>query len=189
MWSGGFKAEEILAVESGPACHDGGRCIWWKSITPTLYNASVRKTRLSRKPGPDCSVAWGRGLKGFFLPKMHNLPHATRCWCLALDYHYADRSNGRLFQGPACATASAGPPRARCPRWWQDDHSECGYSRGGCRTHGPESWRSLPPNSQARNTSHSSWLVGECGEILSRSTGWSHGEVGSISVSRKIDLG
>jgi len=141
----------------------------------------------SRKPDQICKGRWGRGLKGFFLPKDANLP--IDALLVVLPEQLSTPTAMALFQGPACADLQfSRSPRARCRD--VQERSSVRVSRGGAKERmGPEKLAQLAPKLQARNTSHNRRAVGMPGNsrpALPRVAT----AVGSISVSpERIDLG
>ncbi|MGY9038695.1 MAG: TlpA family protein disulfide reductase [Rhodobacterales bacterium] len=165
----GFKAEEsvvtVFAMTGGPV-------------------HLVDQT--SRKPD-QIAGSLGQGLEGVFLPKMHNLPiDALLVVCpehintLTVDGPYSkDRLRDRIQQVTARPLSEM----------VQDDHSGAGIPVADAERMGPEKLAQLAPKFASKEYIHIVVAGGDAGKFSSAFHGWATGEVGSISVSRKIDLG
>jgi hypothetical protein len=129
----------------------------------------------------------GQGLEGVFLPKMHNLPiDALLVVCpehihtLTVDGPYSkDRLRDRIQEVTARPLSEM----------VQDDHSGAGIPVADAERMGPEKLAQLAPKFAGKEYIHIVVAGGDAGKFSSAFHGWSTGEVGSISVSRKIDLG
>ncbi len=129
----------------------------------------------------------GMGLEGVFLPKMHNLPiDALLVVCpehlntLMRDGAWdKDRLRDRIQQ------VTSRPLRDMLA----DDRSGAGILPAAAAGMAPEMLDRPAPKFAGKEYIHIVVAGGEAGKFSSAFHGWATGEVGSISVSRKIDLG
>jgi len=140
----------------------------------------------SRRPD-QIAGSLGQGLESVFLPKLHNLPvDALLVVCpehiktMTRDGDYSkDRLRDRIQE------VTSRPLREMV----QDDHSGAGISVADADKMGPEKLAQLAPKFAGKEYIHIVVAGGEAGKFSSAFHGWSTGAAGSISVSRKIDLG
>ena len=140
----------------------------------------------SRKPD-QIAGSLGQGLEGVFLPKMHNLPiDALLVVCpehintLTVDGAYSkDRLRDRIQEVTSRPLS----------QMVQDDQSGAGIPVADAEKMGPEKLAQLAPKFASKDFIHIVVAGGEAGKFSSAFHGWATGEVGSISVSRKIELG
>jgi peroxiredoxin len=129
----------------------------------------------------------GQGLEGVFLPKMHNLPiDALLVVCpehIKTMTRDGDYSKTRLRDRIQEVTARP------LSEMVQDDHSGAGISVADAEKLGAEKLAQLAPKFASTDYIHIVVAGGEAGKFSSAFHGWSTGPTGSISVSRKIDLG
>ena len=140
----------------------------------------------SRKPD-QIAGSLGQGLESVFLPKMHNLPvDALLVVCpehiktLTRDGDYSkDRLRGRIQEVTSRPLSEM----------VQNDHSGAGIAIADAEKMGPEKLAQLAPKFASKDYIHIVVAGGEAGKFSSAFHGWATGAAGSISVSRKIDLG
>lgn len=129
----------------------------------------------------------GLGLESVFLPKMHNLQvDALLVVCpehlntLMRDGNYTkDQLRARIQQ------VTSRPLREMV----QDDISGAGIARAAADSLPPEGLAQLVPKFAGHEYIHIVVAGGEAGKFSSAFHGWVTGAVGSLSVSRKIELG
>jgi len=140
----------------------------------------------SRKPD-QIAGSLGQGLEGVFMPKLHNLPiDALLVVCpehintLTVDGEYSkDRLRDRIQEVTSRPLSEM----------VQDDHSGAGIPVADAEKMGPEKLAQLAPKFAGKEYIHIVAAGGDAGKFSSVFHGWATGAVGSISVSRKIDLG
>ena len=140
----------------------------------------------SRKPD-QIAGSLGQGLEGVFMPKLHNLPvDALLVVCpehintLTVDGAYSkDRLRDRIQEVTSRPLSEM----------VQDDHSGAGIPQADAEKFGPDKLAQLAPKFAGKEYIHIVVAGGEAGKFSSAFHGWATGAVGSISVSRKIDLG
>lgn len=129
----------------------------------------------------------GMGLEGVFLPKMHNLPvDALLVVCPEhIDTLMRDGAwdRGRLRDRIQQVTSRP------LKEMLADDRSGAGISPQVAASLGPEALERLAPKFASTEFIHIVVAGSDAGKFSSAFHGWATGDVGSVSVSRKIDLG
>ncbi|MEW9921668.1 peroxiredoxin family protein [Marimonas sp. MJW-29] len=129
----------------------------------------------------------GLGLESVFLSKVHNLPVDTllvvcpeHLNTLLRDGPYTkDRLRDRIQEVTARPLSEM----------VMDDRSGAGLSAAQAEGMGPEALAKAVPKFAGKEFIHIVVAGGEAGKFSSAFHGWATGEVGSLSVSKKIDLG
>ena len=129
----------------------------------------------------------GLGLEGVFLPKMHNLPiDALLVVCpehlntLTREGPYSkDRLRARIQEVTARPLSEM----------VMDDRSGAGIPPDAAARMGEEALAKPAPKFASTDYIHIVVAGGEAGKFSSAFHGWATGTVGSLSVSKKIDLG
>ncbi|MEQ6250889.1 redoxin domain-containing protein [Sulfitobacter sp. HNIBRBA3233] len=129
----------------------------------------------------------GQGLEGLYLPKMHNLPiDALLVVCpehLNTLMRDGDYSKERLRERIQQVTSRP------LSEMVADDDSGAGIAQEMAARMGAEELAQLAPKFAGHEYIHIVVAGGEAGKFSSAFHGWATGEVGSVAVSRKIDLG